>query len=188
MKNLKDSDLFIILVIIAIVVVYLISVGTLDISKNKKLPNELNDSLKEAEKKQKQIEKAKQEQRKLQKRIKQQEEQQKRLDKRFKRIFFLVRFSFVVLWGVILFVLYLIGFNTSLEDSLNISELIILILITLHFLTFGTITNLEKYIKLIRIRIKNWIYRKYAKLNQEIELNKQKLGKMENEISEEDSF
>ena len=65
---------------------------------------------------------------------------------------------------------------------MNYSEAGILIWLVLNFLTFGTISNLQDFISLIRTQLENWIWGKYIHLDSQIENHRLELNKLETKI------
>lgn len=56
----------------------------------------------------------------------------------------------------------------DLGTILNWNEVLLLILITINFITFGTITDLKNVIGYFRNRIENWVYGKYVNIEEQI--------------------
>ena len=183
MKGFKDFDIVIVLLILFGVIIYFISIGKIDVSKFKFLPQEFRDSINEAIKKKKEGEEKRKECLKLQKKVSKLKNVIIKKEKRYKRVFTLVRIIFVLLWLIYLLILHMLGYNDNLEDSLNLSEFMILFLLTIHFLTFGTISNLDKYIEGVRSRIHNWIFRDIDFIYDEINQNEKKLVVIENDLN-----
>ncbi len=150
--------IFIILGIVLLIVLFLITLGRYNAGKNPKAPKEFREDLKVATHRN----------RKLKEHLKKQESLKKRLDKYFKWIYLSVRTTLVLLWAGLMFILYRYDIVQNIEDLLNFSELSLIILFTLNFLTFGTLTNLSNYINLIEKRTQNWVYGKYVNISNRI--------------------
>jgi len=71
------------------------------------------------------------------------------------------------------------GLVSTLSDILDWSEAFLLVLLVVNFLTFGTLTNLENFIDILKNKIENWIYGKYIKVNEKIDANKNELKVIE---------
>jgi hypothetical protein len=160
-KDEEEKILIWILVIILIILTYIIytaSLGQIDITPHK--DNEpLIDKKRLAEERH----------RKLLGLIEQKQELKLKLEKRFRYSYLAVR---------ILFVLMYLGFNallfffleiTDLGTLLKWSEVLLIIIIIINFITFGTITNLKNVIAYFRNRIENWVYGKYVNIDEQIE-------------------
>lgn len=87
-----------------------------------------------------------------------------------------MRFGFILLWGAYIFVLIKFQCIENLGDALNYSEAAILVCIALNFLTFGTVTNLNSFIDLIKLKLENWIWGKYVNIDKDIEEDKKELA------------
>jgi quinol-cytochrome oxidoreductase complex cytochrome b subunit len=170
-SSLTEKTLIVILITI-LIIVFVISLGKLDVGRTQLAPAEFKDDKEEAKRKHQRLSEllAKEEQLKI------------KLTKTFKRIYFIVRILFVLLWGGILFTLYKFGSISNLGDILNYSEAGILIWLVLNFLTFGTISNLQDFISLIRTQLENWIWGKYIHLDSQIENHRLELNKLETKI------
>lgn len=171
----KDNNIpiwAIVIIVITIIIVFVLSLGTINAGNVGKIPKEFKDTKEEARRKHDRLKGL----------IDKQENLRMRLERRFRVIYFSVRLGFVFIWFALLTGLYFLGLLKNLGDALNYSEVLILILITLNFLTFGTITKLETFVEVLKIRIENWVYGKYVNINDKIELNKSELNKLIQEI------
>ena len=150
------SPVVIISIIVAVLIamgltLYIISLGNISISeKNTKIPDEFKETLK----------RAKARHAKLKELVSKQAEVEKRLNKWFKRIYLGVRVFFIVLWVMGIYLGYNYGLIHDLEDMLNYSEAVLLVVFILNFLCFGNLTNLKNVIESIRFRVENWFFRK----------------------------
>lgn len=170
-NNITEKTLIVILIII-LIIVFVITLGKLDVGKTQLVPDEFKDDKEEAKRKHKRLSEllVKQEQLKI------------KLTKTFKRMYFAVRILFVLLWGGILYTLYKFGLIKDLGDILNYSEAGILICLVLNYLTFGTISNLNNFVNLIRTKLENWIWGKYFALDSKIDSNKTELEILEKSL------
>jgi ABC-type multidrug transport system fused ATPase/permease subunit len=165
-KKEKDYNYIIIAIIVfAFIVLYLISLGKIKDTTFRSRYDVLNESL----------EKANARHTKLQASIDKKVELKEKLKKRFRWIFFSVRILLVAFWAVALVGLYLFGIVVNIGDALNYSNAFILVLITLNFITFGSLTNLSSFINAIKTRVENWVYGKYVSIDEIIEVDKVKL-------------
>lgn len=175
--NKKDNKIptwVIVIIVIIVIVVFIASLGTLNAGTVGKFPEEFKDSKEEAKRKHKRLTDL----------IEKQVGLKAKLEKRFRRTYFFVRLSFILLWGAAIAGLYVLGLIKGIGDILNYSEASILLLIALNFLVFGRITNLENYVDLIKTRTENWVYGKYIKIDDNIEINKNELEKIVKEIAQ----
>jgi hypothetical protein len=165
----KKNDIIptwlIVIIVIILLVLFLASLGFFNPRDIPKVPKEYKDSKEEAVKRHQELEDQ----------LKNKEDLKNKLERKFKRAYFIIRFVLISFWFVILGILYYFGLINNLSDALNYSELLIILLVVINFLTFGTLSNLEKFIDLIKIKTENWIYGKNIKLNSEIEQLKSEL-------------
>lgn len=147
-----------VLFLLLLLVVYVLSLGKLDVGNNFSAPDEFKDDK----------EQAKRRHDKLKKLLEKKEALKTKLTKRFKRIYFAVRFSFIALWGVYIFTLFKINWVQNLEDVINYSEAAILIWIALNFLTFGSLSNINNFLGLIKVKLENWIWGKHVNIEENI--------------------
>lgn len=173
--NKKDNTIptwaiaLIIVVVIVIIIIYVVSLGNVNAGKITRVPEEFKDSKEETKRKHD----------RLKAHIEKQEGLKIKLDKKFIRIYFSIRLVFVLLWFALIIVLWSVGLVNNIGDALNYSEALILLLITLNFLTFGTITKLESFIDLIKTRTENWVFGKYLNLEDKIEIFKVEIENLE---------
>ncbi|WP_321347071.1 hypothetical protein [uncultured Draconibacterium sp.] len=155
MKPNKEDTNWVIIVffLLLLLVIYVASLGKVDVGTSFSF-DEFKDNK----------EQAKRRHDKLKVLLEKKEALKTKLTKRFNRIYFAVRFSFVVLWGVYLFVLYKVGLVQNLEDGINYSEAAILGWLALNFLTFGNVSNLKNFLGLIKMKLQNWIWGKHINI------------------------
>jgi len=166
------STAIIVLLIIFILILFVVSLGSVSSSNLTILPEELKDSKEEAKRRHK----------RLLTLIEKQEALKIKLDKKFKQIYFFVRLGFILLWVFILYSFQQFGLIKNLGDILNYSQLSIIIIAGLNFLTFGSITNLKTFLDYIKTITQNLVYKKYLSLNQKIKLNKFELTTLEEKL------
>ena len=173
LMNEKDKNTFLVLLLIVLlIIIYIITFGKVNIGNNMSFPNEFKDTKEEAERKHKRLKSL----------VDKQETLKRKLNKRFKIAYFFVRLVFVGLWIGIIFVLWLFHVISSLSDILDWSEAILIFVVTINFLTFGNLKNIENYIHIIKTKIENWIYGKYIAIEKKIETNKSEIKEIENTI------
>ncbi len=165
----------IIFLIIALVVIFVISFGQVG-SEDIKTPKEFKEDKPRAQIRY----------RRLSILIEKKNELKSKLDKKFLWMFFMVRFGLVSLWGIMMYLFFVIGWITDLEDFLIYSEASLLVIFTFNFLTFGNLTNLNNYIDLIKTRTKNWAYGKYLGLKEDINQLEVEQDKIRLEITADD--
>lgn len=136
---------------------------------SEKFPTEFKDDKDDAEKKHEEL--------KL--RIEKNKKLKIKLSKKFKWIYFVARIFIISLWGLIIYLFYRINWVNNLEDFLNHSEAIILLWITVNFLFSGSFTNHKYLIKLIKVKLENWIWGQYLiNLDNDISRDKEELKKL----------
>jgi hypothetical protein len=97
------------------------------------------------------------------------------------------RIGLVMLWSCLMMVFYFLDYITNLSDFLTYTEASILGLVTLNFITFGTITNANDFINTIKIKVENRVYKKHVNLPAVIDVKVQELKKLE-EIMENETM
>jgi hypothetical protein len=155
----------VVLVIAFVIVLYLLSLGNFNGSYFRSRYDELSESLANAKSRHKKLESL----------ISKKHNLKKKLRKRFKLTYFFVRFLLVSIWGIALFGLFKLGWVINLGDAMNYSNVFVLLLITLNFLTFGNLTNMNAFLDSLKVRIENWVYGKYVSINVIIEVDNLKL-------------
>lgn len=172
-KEEDEKTFLIVLVIVLIVIIYIATLGNVNIGNGIKFPSEFKDSNEEAERKHKRLEAL----------VDKQEVLKRRLNTRFKFVYFFVRLVFVGLWVGMIILLSVFRLVSTLSDILDWSEVFLLVLLVVNFLTFGTLTNLENFINILKNKIENWIYGKHVKIDEKIVTNKQELKVIETQIN-----
>lgn len=157
----------IILIIVVILLVYILTLGQVG-----------GDSLKVADELSESRAKAKHRHKRLEELISKQIELKTKLERKFKRVYFGVRMTLVLIWAGIAASLHALNIFQSVDDFLSYSEFSVLILITLHFVTFGSLRNVNEFIDSIKRRTENWVYGKYVDVDSKIESNKKEQEKL----------
>ncbi|MFZ6009476.1 MAG: hypothetical protein ACOYXT_03940 [Bacteroidota bacterium] len=98
-----------------------------------------------------------------------------KLARRFKSVYAVVRFVLVTMWLGPLYVLYRLGIVINVEDALNYSQASFFILLILNFITFGSLTNLNDFLGVIKLRVENWVWSKHLNLSDDILAKNQEL-------------
>ena len=170
--EISDNEVLIVIIIIVILLLYVISLGKID-GGLVSVPEEYKDSKDDAKRKHKRLTEL----------LEKQQALKVKLEKKAKRAFLWVRIGLVLLWFSLMAALWYFNLITNLEDFLNYSEAGILLLITVNFLTFGTLTDLKEYINLLKTQTENWIFGKYVDIDERIESHEKELIKLNDEIS-----
>jgi len=171
MQNKNDDELPIWVIGFFLLLILIIYVGTLGkIGPNNvvKFPDEYKDSTEEARRRHKRLKEL----------LDKQQGLKAKLDKKFKWTYFFVRLFSVLSWFALMIVFVFLGLIHNLGDALNYSEGCILLLITINFVTFGSLTNLDKFSDSIKTKTENWVYGKYLSLDEKINLNKAEKTKL----------
>lgn len=171
-SNLSNGEIVIIFIIILLI--FLATLGSVGSQNIPNLPVEFKDSKEEAKRKHK----------RLSDHIEKIIALRKKLEKRFRKIYLFIRLGLVLIWLLFLLAFYFAGCITSLNDVLTYSEASVLVIVVFNFLTFGTITNLNNYLDIIKTKTENWVYGKYIDLNKKIEFQKQELDNLAGQIEE----
>jgi hypothetical protein len=158
-ENFKWYHLLLIVGLVLFIVYYLLTLGNGKVPKVKIVPDAFKGT----------YDFALNRHRKLKLLASKQLQLKKKLERVFKGTYLAIRIGLVVFWLGIMFVFWKIDHINDLEDFLNYSEASILVIITLNFLTFGKLTNLNEFLSRIKIRTENWIYGKYITLDERIE-------------------
>ena len=168
----NDSTWQIVVILIFLIIIYLAVLGKIDIENFWEIPNEFKETK----------EKAKIRHEKLKNIIEKQLDLKSKLENRFKNIYFSVRLGLVFTWFTLLFIIYQLGYIKNIGDILDFSEVSILVLLIINFLTFGTITKIEKFISIIKTKTENWVYGKYLNIEDKINLNKIEASELASKI------
>jgi hypothetical protein len=174
-KDLEHKYLILlvtVLVILFVLIIYVATLGRVSSSEINPLPEEFKDA----------NEIARLRHARLQTLIEKREALKLKLQNRFRWIYFSVRSSLVAGWLGILYGLFANNLIDNLGDVLNYSEAGILLLLIAHFLTFGSISNLNSYIDLIKLKTENYVYGRYLNIDEKIVTNKIELAQIDNEL------
>jgi hypothetical protein len=174
-KDLEHKYLILlvtVLVILFVLIIYVATLGRVSSSEINPLPEEFKDA----------NEIARLRHARLQTLIEKREALKLKLQNRFRWIYFSVRSSLVAGWLGILHGLFANNLIDNLGDVLNYSEAGILLLLIAHFLTFGSISNLNSYIDLIKLKTENYVYGRYLNIDEKIVTNKIELAQIDNEL------
>mgnify|MGYP000479888776 CR=1 FL=1 len=163
--------LVIVVFVILLIIIYIGSLGKFNIS-NVRAPKEFKDNK----------EQAKRRHEKLKTLIEKKEALKYKLTKRFKLIYFAVRFSFVAIWATYIIILIHFDLINSLSDAMDYSNAAILGWITLNFLTFGSLSSLNEFIHIIKMKLESWIWGKYINLDESIVRDKSEKYSLEMKI------
>jgi MFS family permease len=151
--------LLVVIGLLIVIVIFVASLGTVNVSDDKPLPQEFKDSKDKALKKHKA----------LLAELEKKKSLKEKLDRRFKAAYLTVRILIVAVCGVSIFYLgYVLGAQT-IEDFLNYYEASIIILFAMNFIAFGTLANFKDFIHGLRTRMENWVWSKHVNLPKEID-------------------
>ena len=170
-RDVKQEVLIVILIIIAIIF-YLFTFGKF--SSKGKQPEEFRDDNLQA----------KIRHQKLTKLLESQKGLKQKLNKKFRLIYFCVRFLLVLFWIGIMSILYIFSIIKDLGDFLNYSELSVIIIITLYFLVFGTVKDLNNFLDLFKTKTENLVYGKYVNINEKIDENQKEVELLATKIGD----
>lgn len=179
-KFTKNDWIWILAIVflIVVIVVYLLSLGTVNISKEQNLPEELNDPKEVAAKKHKALLLV----------IDQKIQLKRKLEFKFKVVYTCVRIALVSLWMIPIVVFYNRGKITSMDDLLNYSEMMLIIAFTINFLTFGSLASLNEFLNSIKTKVENWVWSSNLSLTIEIEDVKNQLMQLEQVETSDENF
>jgi Na+/H+ antiporter NhaC len=149
---------WVVIIILIVVFIYLFTFGQINGAK-KITPVEYSEER----------EKAKHRNERLLKHMENQLSLKNHLEKKFKQLYLFVRISLVSIWLGSMGILYTLDFLNVMNDFLLYSQLSVLAIAVIFFLTFGTLTNVKDYIESIKIRTENWVYGKYDNIDERIE-------------------
>lgn len=89
-----------------------------------------------------------------------------RLNRNFRLAYAAIRILILALWGLVLY-LDQRGKAWDLEEALNLSEAILLVVIAANFLLSGDLTDLKRMVDRTKIRVENWVWSKHINLKEE---------------------
>ncbi len=121
---------------------------------------------------------------KLNKLIQQREIKKAKLDRYFKVAYFVTRLLLVLSFICIDILLWHFGFIKELKDVNTWNALIITFLITVNFIIFGSLTNLEKMINWIEKVVRRIIYKRNINIGDKIDKSKQEKADAEKELNQ----
>ncbi len=174
-KKWEESILIIAFVIIIIILIYIFTVGKINLTS--KIDNKKDES----------IDLAKHRHTRLKAHLDKQESLKKKLQKRFKQIYTAVRVLIIAGWIGGILILIKLNLMKDIGDFLNYSQLLLIGLLVIHFLTFGTISNLKSFLDNIKGSLENRIWGKYIDLDERIKANHIELTSIEEQINSSDS-
>jgi ABC-type multidrug transport system fused ATPase/permease subunit len=161
----------IILLVVMVIIIFPLLFGQVSPKKWSDKYDELKESL----------QKAKHRNEKLRSLLEKKINLKQKLAHKFKWAYFFVRVILVILWLAVIFGLFKAGLIKDHWEALKYSELMVFIMILFHFITFGTLTNLTKFLDSIKTRLENWVYGKYVNIDDYIEADQKRLEEVEND-------
>ena len=165
-RNYIPYILLAIIVITLIIVIYIVSLGQIDLTAEKKKHKEKVDA-------KNQLTKLELRHEKLKTLIQKKEILNIKLNKRFKLIYFGVRLALMLLTIAYNFILYFVFNITELSSLLKYNSYIVLIVSLFSFIAFGTLVNLKEFTQKIKLWLEVKIYSKYANITKQIETHKE---------------
>ncbi len=164
-RNYKPYILIAIIVIIAILIIYIVTLGQIDLTAEKKHKEKVDTK--------NQLIKLELRHEKLKALIQKKEDLNIKLNKRFKIIYLGVRLGLVLLTVTYNILLYFVFDVTELGNILKWNGLIVLIVSVFSFLAFGTTVNVKEFTQKLKLWLEAKIYSKYVNLNEQIEAHKE---------------
>lgn len=107
----------------------------------------------------------------------------KKLTRRFKIAYAITRVLLVLIWLIPLYILYTHGMITDVGGALDYSQGSLVVILILNFMTFGTLTNLDNFIAIVKTRVENFVWGKNITLPDQIQNDENDLLTLENQIS-----
>ncbi|MEN8191898.1 MAG: hypothetical protein ABFS12_03720 [Bacteroidota bacterium] len=156
----NEYTLIIILIIVGIIIIYLVTFGQFDISEKIKNADNFDD------------EKLTSKHQRLKNLIEKKEALNKKLNRKFKFIYFGVRVVLSSLYLGFNAVLYFVFKIREVGEILNWNEFTLIILSLLSFITFGSFTNIKKFVYDLKLKLETWVYGKYINIDEQISLHK----------------
>jgi hypothetical protein len=166
------SMLVLAIIVLAIVVVLLISLGRIDLSRNKHAPKEKDPPLDDR------IETIKKQHGQLEQLIASQKNLLEKLKRKFKIVYFLARLIILAVWLVLNWCLSLFGIAKTLEDFLNINQVVVIGFVAIIYLFSGGLSGISELIRYAKDGIENRVYKKHLTLRAEIETNSAKADEL----------
>lgn len=168
MSKKGSNSFWVVIVVIILFLLYVVSLGNASGKKITLVPDSFRDEKEEAKRKHKRLVDL----------IAKQEKLKAKLDKKFRRIYFGLRFGLTLIIGTIIFTLHLFRLIDDLGDFLNYVELTVLIILAFNFVTFGTVANLNDFVRMLKMRTENWVYGKYIDLDEKLNSNHEEKEKL----------
>lgn len=119
-----------------------------------------------------QLSKLKNEEIELEKSLKFLKEKKDELERQYDKAYRLLRIAAFTLWLVIQVILAITFCETKASEILgfltDVNTYVLIIIGFLHYVRFGTLTNYLRYLVVFRTWIKNYVFRDYLHINQDI--------------------
>lgn len=169
-SNWENNVIIIAVIIVVIIIIYLVSAGRINLTT--KIDKNEEESIEETKRKHA----------RLKNHLEKQKALREKLAQRFWWIYFVTRLIFVVLWGLLVFILSKFHLAQNLGDFLNYFEAIFIGFIVLNFLAFGNLTNLNSFLENIKNRLENRVWGKYINIDDKIASNEEEINRLSDQI------
>jgi len=160
-KEESESELtdFLILAIVLAVVAIILSIFSKDKSLSlAEFKRTLRESREELELKHKY----------LTERLEKNKKKKAKLDRLVRNSYFVFRFLIISTWGLFAILLHQEGQLNNLSDFLNYTNALIIFILVLNYLIFGSLRSLNDFNERVKLIISNWVYGNYAHLEKDI--------------------
>jgi len=154
----SDWGFWLTILIVVGIVIYILSLGTIDVSESRAKENKGDNPL----------DKLKTRHEKLSFLIKEKEKLYKKLKRRFRLIYSGVRAVLVLIYLGLNALLYFVFNITNFGDILNWNELALIVMVMISFIAFGTFTSVRSFVEGIKLRLEVIIFSKYENIEKEI--------------------
>lgn len=91
-----------------------------------------------------------------------------KLDRLVRNSYFVFRFLIIFIWGLFAVVLHQEGQLNNLSDFLNYTNALIIFILVINYLIFGSLKSLNDFNERVKLIISNWVYGDYAHLEKDI--------------------
>lgn len=163
----KDNSWFFAIFLLLLVIVYFISLGKIDLTSSSKLESDIaNTKNQDIENRAK--ERIKHRIQKLQILVEKKNDLDVELQQKYKWYSFAFRLTLVIIFLSVGATAYFFFSDHSLEGTLNILEVSIILYSLSSFLVFGSIIEFKKFLGNVNLRLKKIVYGKYLNIEKQI--------------------
>jgi len=176
-EELLEWYWWVIIILLAIIAIllFIVSIGTVDVTTSKIQPKSKKPSDQEILKKHHRL---------LEILIQKREEIYRARKRAYRIVYFGIRLIFISIWLAGNFLLYFMFGVNDLGKILDYNNALIVLLIALIFLIWGRFSTLHDWVSLFEKRLEIWIFKKYIRIPELIEDNKSSLEGIKQEISQ----